>query len=376
MSKRKRLDPARLLGATATDPERTADLDGMPEGLETKAVFPTTYTPPLRAAAVRPRAPIADQVGDSANAAALNDLSQALGDARREGRLIQRLPLDAVDETYLVRDRLVVAEDEMDALCDSLRARGQQSAIEVVALNGPNGLGWGLISGWRRLMALRRLRQEDPSRDSVLAIVRRPQEAGEAYLAMVEENEIRVGLSFYERARIVARAVDKGVYRADRVALAALFHAVPRSRRSKIGGFVRIVRSLDEALQFPAALSERAGLALSQALETDADLAPRLKAALAAAAPPTAEAEARVIATVLREGAGSGASGASGAPSAVDPPEPPPQPVPQSLVPPPDQLRPGLICRSHADGRLTLSGPALEDPAFRAALVAVLRGDR
>jgi hypothetical protein len=59
----------------------------------------------------------------------------------------------------------------------------------------------------------------------------------EAYLAMVEENEIRVGLSFYERARIVARAAEAGVFERHRGAAARSSprprgRAGPRSARS------------------------------------------------------------------------------------------------------------------------------------------------
>jgi len=133
----------------------------------------------------------------------------------------------------------------------------------------------------------------------VLAIIRTPQDSADAYLAMVEENEIRVGLSYYERARIVARATDQGIYPRDRVALNALFHAASRPKRSKIGSFVSIVRALDDHLRFPTALTERTGLALSQALEADTGLAETLVDALAKAAPQTAEQEAAVLATAL-----------------------------------------------------------------------------
>jgi ParB family chromosome partitioning protein len=63
---------------------------------------------------------------------------------------------------------------------------------------------------------------------------------------------IRVGLSYYERARIVAQSVDRNVFRSDRVALAQLFTAVSRSKRSKIGQFVTLVRQLDQGLKHPA----------------------------------------------------------------------------------------------------------------------------
>jgi len=168
----------------------------------------------------------------------------------------------------------------MITLVDSLRERGQQTAIEVMQIDHGR---YGLISGWRRVQALRHLEV-----DAVLAIIRTPQDSADAYLAMVEENEIRVGLSYYEPGGAEYR-----------VALNALFHAASRPKRSKIGSFVSIVRALDDHLRFPTALTERTGLALSQALEADAALAGSLVAALAQAAPQTAELEAAVLATAL-----------------------------------------------------------------------------
>ena len=50
---------------------------------------------------------------------------------------------------------------------------------------------------------------------------------------MVEENEIRVGLSYYERARIVAKAVAQGVFETEKQALQRLFHTASRPKRSK-----------------------------------------------------------------------------------------------------------------------------------------------
>jgi ParB family chromosome partitioning protein len=113
---------------------------------------------------------------------------------------------------------------------------------------------YGLISGWRRLGALRESLSETKERpfESVRALIRNPADAAESCVAMVEENEVRVGLSYYERARIVARSVDRGVFRSDRVALAQLFTAVSRSKRSKIGQFVTLVRQLDQGLKHPA----------------------------------------------------------------------------------------------------------------------------
>lgn len=210
--------------------------------------------------------PIARVAAEAAHEAAVRELSQTLQRARAEGRLLLSLPLDQVDSGYLMRDRLGLDEAELAPLLASLRAHGQRMPIEVAEL-GPGR--YGLISGWRRLQALGRLAAEDPERfGQVQALLRRPAEASEAYVAMVEENEIRQGLSYYERARIAARAVDLGVFASEKQALQQLFAAASRARRSKIGSFLGVYRALDGALRFPAAIPERLGLALARALET------------------------------------------------------------------------------------------------------------
>jgi ParB family chromosome partitioning protein len=239
--------------------------------------------------------PIAQVAGEAASSAALREVSDEMQRLRRDGRLIQRLPPASIDADYLVRDRIALDDDEMQTLMASLRARGQQTPIEVVAL-GPGR--YGLISGWRRMTALGRLHAEtgDDRFATVLALIRQPDGASDAYLAMVEENEIRVGLSFYERARIAARAAEQGVFPSPQLAVRALFAAASRAKRSKIMSFLAIHAALDPALRFPSALSERAGLALARALEGDATLAPRLRERLRKSAPQSAEAELALLA--------------------------------------------------------------------------------
>lgn len=321
MAKRKRLTPAVITE---------------PAALESKSAIPRY---PL-GAAPKTRAPIADVAQDASASAALTEIAQTLSDARSEGRLIQRIPLDLVSDEYLVRDRITVDDAEMTTLVDSLRTRGQQTAIEVTQIDHGR---YGLISGWRRMQALRHLEMPE-----VLAIIRTPQDAADAYLAMVEENEIRVGLSYYERARIVVRATDQGIYARDRVALAALFHAASRPKRSKIGSFVGIVRALDEDLRFPTALTERTGLALAHALEADSSAAARIISALQQAVPQTPEAEAGVLATAIQTQA---------SPKAATP-------ATSSATEPPQELCAGLSYKKTAKGEIVLSGPRLDEADF------------
>lgn len=282
MAKRKRLTPVEI-SAPAAAPE-TKSMGAHPFGVQ-----PT----------VTRRPPIAQVVGDAAAQAALKEVADELNAAKTSGRMVLELPLEAVDETYLVRDRLVAETDELSVLMASLTARGQQTPIEVVDL----GQGrYGLISGWRRLTALRRLHVADEQSgfSTVQALLRRPESASDAYLAMVEENEIRVGLSYYERARIVARATEQGVYPTSQMALKGLFGAVSRSKRSKISSFLKIYTALDRHLQFPSAISERLGLALVKALEADPRMTTRLNDRLRKAHPADAAAEIALLEKVLK----------------------------------------------------------------------------
>lgn len=252
-----------------------------------------TDAPVSGPAAVPRRVPIADVAGDASAQAALAELADEMASARAEGRLIQTLPLEAVEAGHLLRDRIPSQDEDMAALVESLRARGQQVPIEVSDMGAgmPGGLRYGLISGWRRLTALKQLHSEtgDARFANVLAVLRRPEGAAEAYLAMVEENEIRVGLSYYERARVAARAAEAGVFADTGAAIRALYASASKAKRSKIQSFVRIYEALDEWLAYPAAIPERLGLKLAKVL--DAGQGREVRDALAMAAAGSAEAE-------------------------------------------------------------------------------------
>ena len=229
----------------------------------------STGTPPAPAPEVKSSMPpIATVSADASASSALAEVSQALESARTEGRLVQKIPLADIKANHLVRDRMVTDADDMQALMTSLRERGQQTPIEVVNLeaNEDGNPQYGLVSGWRRLKALRTLADSGGSAMVALARVITPHTEAEAYVAMVEENEIRSNLSYYERAHVVARAVEAGVYEGRKAALNGLFGNVSRAKRSKIKSFVDLVKALDTHLTFPAAIGERLGLQLSKAL--------------------------------------------------------------------------------------------------------------
>ncbi|WP_181164612.1 ParB/RepB/Spo0J family partition protein [Amaricoccus solimangrovi] len=253
-------------------------------------------------------APIARVAAEAAGRAALDEVVETLRRAEAEGRMLRAIPLDDIAADHIARDRmgadpLGAADEEMIALRESIRAHGQRMPIEVTPLRGPASdeggdggfargtLPFGLISGWRRLAALRALFEETGEERfaTATALIRRPASAGEAYVAMVEENEIRLGLSQYERARIAAVATERGVFPSEKAALLTLFANASRAKRSRIRAFTEIYHALDGALGFPAHLPERLGLRLVELIR--AGRGDALVAALVAGAPRSAEAE-------------------------------------------------------------------------------------
>jgi ParB family transcriptional regulator, chromosome partitioning protein len=234
-------------------------------------------------------APIARVAAEAAAGAALEEMAETLRAAREEGRMVLALPLVDVAPDHLARDRLPAEDGDMAGLKESIRAHGQRTPIEVSPLGGP--LPYGLVSGWRRLAALKALHAEtgEARFATVRALVLRPENAGAAYVAMVEENEIRLGLSYYERARVVALAADRGVFPDEGTARRTLFASASRPKRSRIGAFGELYRALDAHLRFPRAIPERLGLRLVERIREGQGKA--IAEALDAAAPGDAEAE-------------------------------------------------------------------------------------
>lgn len=309
MAKRKRLD---------VSPEPiSADL-------ETKSAFSTP----------RARMPIADVAGDTAGRAALEEVAREMTAAEVEGRVVKKLPIAKVQLQHLARDRMELDPDEMTALTASLTDRGQQTPIEVVRLNSGE---FGLISGLRRVEALRLLGEKD-----VLAFVKNPETSQDAYVAMIEENEIRANLSFYERAHIAFATVGQNVYPNPKAAVKELFAHAPKAKRSKILKFVTVCETLGRTLKFPCAIPEHLGLKLAQAIEADRQLVSQIVQDLKKSPRTDAAEERRILEAALK-----------GAPQ---------------TAPPKPEFAPGLTLELKA-GRAVLSG-ARVDAAFLDALKA------
>ncbi len=233
----------------------------------------------------RPSAPIAHVAGEAALAtetqspevraesAKYRADAERLRAAEESGLLLAEVPIAEIDADAMVRDRAVLKEDEMLELRLSIAKNGLRMPLEVFELAEPReGRRYGLLSGYRRLMACRGLVElgRDELR-SVKCFVRQSESVDKAYVAMVEENEIRSALSHYERGRIAVIAAGQGAFANAEEAVNRLFESASKAKRSKVRSFAQIFEDLGDMLSFPETLTEKRGLAVATALRAGAE---------------------------------------------------------------------------------------------------------
>ncbi|WP_138470021.1 ParB N-terminal domain-containing protein [Poseidonocella sp. HB161398] len=194
----------------------------------------------------------------------------ALAEAREDGRVVELVPIQEIDLHALARDRRMLDRDgeAWAELKASIAARGQQVPVELGPRERSDGK-WRLISGYRRVSVLRELFEEtgDPQYAEVRALIRLPRATLEDMVAMIEENEIRQDVSFYERGRICCLAAEQGICETVDDAILALFPNSSRNRRYKIRNFTVVHNVFGPYLDYPEAIGERLGARLAQAVK-------------------------------------------------------------------------------------------------------------
>ena len=205
-----------------------------------------------------------------------NARAEAMQTAEAEGRVIVAVDLDQIELEHLTRDRRTLdrSTEEWAALKESIRQRGQQTPVELTDLGADATPRYGLISGLRRALVLRQLLEEtgDERFALVLALIRPAQATPDKLIAMIEENEIRTGISFYERGRIAALAAGQGIFEDVDMAVDVLFARSDRNRRYKIRSFASVFEALDGRLKYPEAIGERLGLEMARMIRDGATL--------------------------------------------------------------------------------------------------------
>jgi ParB family chromosome partitioning protein len=222
--------------------------------------------------------------------------------AEEQGRVILKIELDQIEPMSMQRDRTVLDKDALEELEYSINLHGVRLPVEVYEIKGARGgKRYGLLSGYRRVIAQQNLfaRSGNEKLARINAVVRDPDQMGGAFVAMVEENEIRQDLSHYERGRISAIAAQQGAFHNTEEAVAEMFAAASKAKRSKIRSFAMIFEELGDVLQFPEGLREKDGLRLAQGLRAGAEA--RLREVLGTGQGRDAKSEWALIEAVLGE---------------------------------------------------------------------------
>ncbi|MEB8386449.1 ParB/RepB/Spo0J family partition protein [Rhodobacteraceae bacterium KMM 6894] len=201
--------------------------------------------------------------------------AQRLKDAQGDGRLMADVPLNQIDPHAMIRDRIDLDEADMMELRTSIAASGLRLPIEVFELPDPQPgkPRYALVSGYRRYMAVQALFEltEATKYATIRTIIRAPADADQAFVTMVEENEVRSDLSQFERGRIAVIAAQQGAFVNVEEAVNRLYATGSKAKRSKVRSFAMIFEELGDMLTFPEALTEKRGLRLAQALRGGAE---------------------------------------------------------------------------------------------------------
>ncbi|MDA5095350.1 ParB/RepB/Spo0J family partition protein [Aliiroseovarius sp. KMU-50] len=226
-------------------------------------------------------APIAQVAADAAgqspvvDAAAREKLAKdsadadRLRDAESKGLVMTEVPLDQIDMNDMIRDRASVDQVELSELIDSISANSLRLPVELYRLKQPgDGKTYGVVSGYRRLLALKHLHDQTGESKFATAksLIKPIESVPEAFVAMVEENEIRSQLSHFERGRIAVVSTQNGAFETVEDAVRKLFASASKSKRSKVRSFAHVFEELGDLLGFADQLTEKQGLRLASTL--------------------------------------------------------------------------------------------------------------
>jgi len=253
---------------------RIFDID-MPE--DEAGTFPAGKVPELETKSLR-RGPMATAIGE--NAEALKERRQIEAQIRAEndslaaehvrlkkqGLIVDLIPLELIDTTKLIRDRHAEPDMELAELMDSIKAIGLSNPIKVEQV----GERYELVQGMRRLSAFRALAEADDTFAKIPASLVAQGEALEAlYRRMVDENLVRKDISFAEMADLaIAYAADPGTAcDLPEKAVAILYKSASYTKRSYIRAFIPLMERLGEALTHAAHIPRSLGLALAKRMD-------------------------------------------------------------------------------------------------------------
>ncbi|MEE9387183.1 MAG: ParB/RepB/Spo0J family partition protein [Paracoccaceae bacterium] len=208
-----------------------------------------------------------------------------------------KIQLDQIDADALPRDRSTLDGPALAELQSSIARTGLRQPIDVFK----TATGYGLISGYRRLTAMRQLHELTGKAEhaSISATLRTPNDQAAALAEMVEENEIRESLAPWDRGRIAVATRDLGHFATIDAAIKALFPHSSRSKLIRLRAVAEVAETMPHSFTAPEALSERQLLRIANCLRLG--WGELLETALTESPPSAGHSEWSVIAATILE---------------------------------------------------------------------------
>ena len=213
---------------------------------------------------------------------------------------VHPIPLDAIDDEALPRDRTGLDPAALSELQASILKSGLRLPVELFPLESDDGPRYGILSGFRRITVFRTLAGLGlTAYTTIPAFLREPADFAAALASMVEENEIRADLSPWERGRIALTARRGGVFPTIEEAVDRLYPHADASKRSRLRTIARLAEDLDGLLAVPETLSLRQLLRIANACRNG--FTDMIEAVLAEARPTDAYRQWELLRPILNE---------------------------------------------------------------------------
>lgn len=227
---------------------------------------------------------------------------------KKLGLVVDRIPLDQIATSKLVRDRAVSRDPELEELKASIRSIGLSNPIRVEEVGDGS---YQLIQGFRRLSAYRALLEETGAAEYVsipAGLIAKGEDLQGLYRRMVDENLVRRDISFAEMAQLALSYAQDPETDCDGVegAVTHLYGSAGRQKRSYIRHFADLLEMIGAHLRFAEAIPRALGLDLKKKLAENDDLAADLIQQLQAGEVRSEEAELAMLRTFLSSSPGSG----------------------------------------------------------------------
>ncbi|APG48912.1 ParB/RepB/Spo0J family partition protein [Phaeobacter porticola] len=294
-----------------SDPEPTAAAAPSPAASQQPVHAPETKSA-IRSGEPR-RGPMATAISENADALrtraeveqnirAENDrLAHEFVRLKMLGLVVDRIPLDKISTSKLIRDRAVNRDPELGELTESIRDLGLSNPIRVEE----DGDGYQLVQGFRRLSAYQALYDEtgdDQYRLIPAGLVARGETLQGLYRRMVDENLVRRDISFAEMAQLALSYAQDPETDTGSVedSVAVLYASAGRQKRSYIRHFAELLEIIGSDLCFAEAIPRALGLDLKKHLTEAPQAQEQLRAALRDRSFSNAEEELSVLRQVLK----------------------------------------------------------------------------